>query len=96
MSVMKRKRRRRPDVEDRIRAAIGALRTLLHSETYVIELIEFDGLTGAAVIRIAGDCPDCEMNASAFLQGIEAHLRLRVPEITTVSAVCPDSRPNVR
>ena len=96
MSVMKRKRRRMPDVEDRIRAAIGALKTLLHSDTYVIELIEFDGLTGSTVIRIGGDCPDCEMNASAFLQGIEANLKLRVPEISIVRAVCPDTRANAR
>ena len=89
MSVMKRNRRRRPDVEDRIRAAIGALTTLLRSEAYVIELVEFDGTTGEAALRISGDCPDCEMNAGAFLQGIEAHLRLRVPEITAVTAVRP-------
>ena len=96
MSAMKRTRRDRPDVESRIRATIGAMKSLLHSETYEIELMEFDGTTGATVLRISGDCPECDMNATGFLQGIEAHLRLRVPEISTVRAVCPDTRSNVR
>ncbi len=95
MSVMKRNRRSRPDVESRIRGTIAAMKSLLHSETYEIELVEFDGTTGETVLRISGDCPECDMNASGFLQGIEAHLRLRVPEVSAVRAVCPDTRPHV-
>lgn len=96
MSAMKRNRRERPDVESRIRATIGAMKSLLHSETYEIELMEFDGTTGATVLRISGDCPECDMNATGFLQGIEAHLRLRVPEISSVRAVCPEPGSNAR
>jgi Fe-S cluster biogenesis protein NfuA len=96
MSVMKRNRRNRPDVESRIRATIGAMKSLLHSETYEIELVEFDGTNGDTVLRISGDCPECDMNASGFLQGIEAHLRLRVPEVGAVRAVCPDRESNAR
>ena len=96
MRVIKRNRRSRPDVESRIRDSIGAMKMLLHSETYEIELLEYDGTTGETVLRISGECPECDMNATGFLQGIEAHLRLRVPEISSVRAVCPDTRSNVR
>jgi Fe-S cluster biogenesis protein NfuA len=49
-----------------------------------LALVSFDSATGVTVLRIAGDCPDCDMTATELRAGIEAHLRLRVPEITEV------------
>jgi Fe-S cluster biogenesis protein NfuA len=73
-------------VEARIRMAIDALRPLLPFGDAAVELIAFDGPNGVAVVRVAGDCPECEMPAVALVQGIEAHLRQRVPEIRAVRA----------
>jgi Fe-S cluster biogenesis protein NfuA len=73
-------------LEGRIREAIDGLRPLLRTQgPEVIDLVSFDVMTGVAVLRLDGGCPDCEMPASALVQGIEAHLKLRVPEIRVVT-----------
>lgn len=72
-------------VEIRIRDAITHLRPLLRlSAPGAIDLISYDGRSGVAILRLDGGCPDCEMPAAALMQGIEAHLKLRVPEIREV------------
>jgi Fe-S cluster biogenesis protein NfuA len=71
-------------VEERIRGAIDGLRPLLPFGGSAVELIAFDGVNGVALVRVAGDCPECEMPAVALVRGIEAHLRQRVPEIRVV------------
>lgn len=75
------------DVDDRIRAAIDGMRELLRIETMDIELVEFDAESGAAVIRCVGDCPGCDLSAEHLTVGIEAHLRLQVPEIRSIRFV---------
>ena len=88
MSVLRgRGRRKQPAVEARIQQALVELRPLLRIDTVGIELVEFQRETGIAVLRFEGDCPDCEMSASMLRQGIEAHLRMQVPEIREVRAV---------
>jgi Fe-S cluster biogenesis protein NfuA len=78
------KQRTSPDVEDRIRAAIVEMRTLLRVETMDVELVEFDADSGVAVVRCSGDCPDCDLSAENLTVGIEAHLRQQVPEIRSI------------
>ena len=78
------KQRASPDIEDRIRVAIGEMRTMLRIDTMDIELVELDADTGAAVIRCSGDCPDCDLSAENLTVGIEAHLRQQVPEIRSI------------
>lgn len=80
-------RRGQPPVEARIHEALADLRPMLRNETMGIELVEFQRDTGVAVLRFEGDCPDCEMSASMLREGIEAHLRMRVPEIREVRAL---------
>jgi len=72
------------DIEHRIRDAITSLRPLLRIHPLQVELESFDRASGVAVLRLEGDCPDCDLNADALRTGIEAHLRLRVPEIEEV------------
>jgi Fe-S cluster biogenesis protein NfuA len=74
-------------VEVRIREAIVTLRPLLPlSHPDAVDLVSFDSRSGVAVLRLDGGCPDCEMPMAALMQGIEAHLKLRVPEIREVRA----------
>ena len=90
---MLRSRSSRPSktaVEARIRDAIGGLLPLLRIEESVVELLDFEETTGTARLRIEGGCPDCQMSATMLLQGIETHLRTRVPEIRAVRVVTPD------
>jgi Fe-S cluster biogenesis protein NfuA len=82
-------RRKRTDeaIEARIRDAIDGLKPLLGGATTGVELVTFDSASGVAILRVEGDCPDCEMPVATYLQGIEAHLRLRVPEIREIRPV---------
>ena len=78
------KQRAAPDIEDRIRVAIGEMRTMLRIDTMDVELIGIDADTGVVVIRCSGDCPDCDLSAENLTVGIEAHLRQQVPEIRSI------------
>jgi Fe-S cluster biogenesis protein NfuA len=71
-------------IEERIRAAIDEVRSLIRIDTAGIELVRYDAGTGTASLRFTGDCPDCEASIAIFLQGISAHLRTRVPEVREV------------
>jgi Fe-S cluster biogenesis protein NfuA len=74
-------------VEQRIRDTLDALRPLLHIATARIELVEYQVESGVAVVRLDGDCPDCDLTAAMLRQGIEARLRMRVPEVREVRAL---------
>lgn len=87
MGLLKRARPSTEAIEARIREAIAGLRPLLPVDASGIELVNFESETGVAVLRVEGDCPDCEMSAAALLRGIEAHLKLRVPEIREIRPV---------
>jgi Fe-S cluster biogenesis protein NfuA len=87
MGLLKRGPPKTEAIEARIRDAITALRPLLGVQTTGVELVSFDPATGVAVLRIEGDCPECEMSVATFRQGIEAHLKLRVPEIREIRPV---------
>ena len=87
MSLFKRPPRDDAVVERQIRQAIVDMRPLLRIDAVQIELVEFDAASGVAVLRFEGDCPDCRMHASVLREGIEAHLRMHVPEIRGVRAI---------
>jgi Fe-S cluster biogenesis protein NfuA len=84
-------RRTRQTVEDRIGDALGQVAVMLRLDRAVIELVRFEATTGVAVLRLHGDCPDCSMSVSALRDGIEAQLRLRVPEVREVRALATDA-----
>ena len=84
-------RRTRPTVEDRIGDALAQVAVMLRLDRAVIELVTFEKTTGVAVLRLHGDCPDCEMSVSALRDGIEAQLRMRVPEVREVRSLATDA-----
>lgn len=92
MTLWKR-RRDRAAVERRLRSAIAEMRPLLHFDPALIELVGFDAGTGIATLRVAGACPDCDLDATMLQQGIEAHLRMKVPEVRGVLAVSDQESP---
>ena len=75
------------DVDARIRETLAEIRSLLHIAEANIELVQFEEETGMAVLRVEGDCPDCEMSAANMIEGIAAHLRSRVPEVRDVRRI---------
>ena len=74
------------DIDHRIRETLDDIRPLLHMEA-TIELVQFEEQTGIAVLRVEGDCPDCDMSAANMIEGIGAHLRARVPEVKDVRRI---------
>ena len=80
------------EIEARIRSAIEAMRPMLGIDACALELLAFRQESGTAVLRVDGSCPHCEMSVTVFLQGIEANLRSRVPEVRVVEAVSGDPR----
>ena len=93
MGVLKRNRRG-PAIESRIQHAIDHLVPLLRIDACQIRLISFEPATGVALLRIEGGCSHCDRSAVTLLQGIEAHLRMSVPEIREVRALDPDGTPD--
>ena len=83
-------RRTRPSVEDRIGDALAQVASMLRLDRALIELVSFERSTGVAVLRLHGDCPDCEMSVTALRDGIEAQLRMRVPEVREVRSLGTD------
>jgi Fe-S cluster biogenesis protein NfuA len=84
-------RRTRPTIEERIGDALAQVAVILRLDEAVVELVEFEAGTGVAVLRLRGDCPDCDMSVSTLRDGIEAHLRMRVPEVREVRAAATDT-----
>ena len=76
-----------PDIDGRIRETLQEIRALLHIKDAHVELVRFDAQSGIAVLRIEGDCPDCDMSAANMIEGIGAHLRARVPEVKDVRRI---------
>lgn len=87
MPLFRRGRRDGARIERRIRQVIAEVRPILRIEPLGIELIRFECDTGTAVLRFEGDCPDCRLSASMLRSGIEAHIRLQVPEVREVRAI---------
>lgn len=85
--MLKRGARNGHDVDGRIRQTLSELRPLLHIRQATIELIAFDEASGTVLLRVEGDCPDCQMSAAMMIEGIAAHLRARVPEVRDVRTV---------
>jgi Fe-S cluster biogenesis protein NfuA len=80
-------RRAGGDIDARIRDTLVEIRALLHIQDAHVELVQFEAQSGVAVLRIEGDCPDCEMSAANMIEGIGAHLRARVPEVKDVRRI---------
>ncbi len=79
-----RRARRAAAIEQKIQAEIDSLAPMLKIESSALRLDRFDSAERVVYLEISGDCPDCDMKAATFVEGIEAHLRRRVPGIAAV------------
>lgn len=88
MSVLSRKASRsRSMVEENITVVLAEVGPLLRIEHCSLEIAEYAEETGRLVLRIDGNCPDCELSPLTFMPAIEAHLKLRVPEVREVGVI---------
>ena len=84
MGLLKAKRSS-DEIEGDIRAEIAAVLPLISMERCHVELSSFDAESGVGVVRFSGGCPDCDASAATFIFGIEARLRLRIPELRALN-----------
>jgi Fe-S cluster biogenesis protein NfuA len=85
MSVLSRRNQRAAQiVELDITNVLAEIGPLLRIEHCSIEIAEYSEETGNLKLRIDGNCPDCELSPATFMPAIEAHLKLRVPEVREV------------
>ena len=85
MSVLRRRSQRAVEaVESNITNVLTEVGPLLRIEHCSIEIAEYSQATGLLMLRIDGNCPDCELSPATFMPAIEAHLKLRVPEVREV------------
>ena len=89
--MARRPARSRPTPEARIVAALAQVSEMLRLDRAVLELVEFQAQSGVAVLRLHGDCPDCQMSVNSLSVGIEAQLRMRVPEVREVRTLSSEA-----
>jgi len=88
MSALRRNASRKaPTVEQNITMVLAELGPLIRIEHTRIEIAEYSEVTGRLVLRMDGNCPDCELSPVTFMPAIEAHLKLRVPQVREVSVI---------
>lgn len=73
-------------IEQKIQSEIESLAPMLKLESSALRLARFDAAEKVVYLEISGDCPDCDVKALTFVEGIEAHLRRRIPGIVGVRA----------
>ena len=74
-------------VTQQVQTVIGRIRPLLQEDGGDIELVSFDEATGVAKVRLQGACRGCPSAAITLKQGVERHLKEKVPAVKEVVAV---------
>ena len=72
-------------IEKKVQKALDEIRPNVQADGGDIELVAVE--KGVVKVRLTGHCVGCPMSALTLKQGIEAHLKNRVPEVVKVEAV---------
>jgi Fe-S cluster biogenesis protein NfuA len=72
-------------VEKRVQKALDEIRPNIQADGGDIELVAVQ--KGIVKVRLQGHCAGCPMSAMTLKQGVETHLKKKVPEILKVEAV---------
>lgn len=77
---------------DEVKVALDEIRPILQDDGGDAALIEIED-DSIAIIEFFGKCVGCPMSEMTIRYGIEAHLRMRVPQIHAVDVVPDKSKP---
>ena len=69
----------------KVQQALDEIRPNIQADGGDVELVAVE--KGVVKVRLQGHCVGCPMSALTLKQGIEAHLKNRVPEVVKVEAV---------
>lgn len=70
-----------------VEKALEEIRPALQADGGNIELLDVDEKQGVVKVRLVGACAGCPMSAMTLRNGVERHLKSRVPQVTRVEAV---------
>ncbi|MCW4043931.1 MAG: NifU family protein [Candidatus Bathyarchaeota archaeon] len=73
------------ETEKKVKAALDEIRPRIQADGGNIELVAIE--KGTVKVRLQGACAGCPMAALTLKQGVERHIKNRVPEIRSVEAV---------
>ena len=72
-------------VKEKVQKALDEIRPNIQADGGDIELVAVE--KGVVKVKFQGHCVGCPMSAMTLKQGVEAHLKMRIPEIVKVEAV---------
>ncbi len=72
-------------VQKKVEKALDEIRPNIQADGGDVKLISVDN--GVVKVKLQGHCVGCPMSALTLKQGIESHIKQRVPEITKVENI---------
>jgi Fe-S cluster biogenesis protein NfuA len=72
-------------VKKEVEKAIDEIRPNIQMDGGDVQLVSVE--KGVVKVRLQGHCVGCPMSALTLKQGIEAHIKQRVPEVVKVESV---------
>ena len=72
-------------VQKKVEIALDEIRPNIQADGGDVQLVSVE--KGIVKVRLQGHCVGCPMSALTLKQGIEAHIKKRVPEIVKVESV---------
>jgi Fe-S cluster biogenesis protein NfuA len=72
-------------IEKKVQKALDEIRPSLQADGGDVKLVAVE--KGVVKVRLQGHCVGCPMSALTLKQGVETHLKKRVPEVVKVEAV---------
>ena len=72
-------------LEKKVQKALDEIRPNVQADGGDIELVAVE--KGVVKVRLQGHCVGCPMSALTLKQGVETHLKMRIPEVVKVEAV---------
>jgi Fe-S cluster biogenesis protein NfuA len=73
------------EINVKVQKALDEIRPNIQADGGDVELVAVE--KGIVKVRLQGHCAGCPMSQMTLKQGIEAHLKRRVPEVKSVEAV---------
>ena len=72
-------------IEKKVQKALDEIRPSLQADGGDVKLVAVE--KGVVKVRLQGHCVGCPMSALTLKQGVETHLKKRVPEVLKVEAI---------
>jgi Fe-S cluster biogenesis protein NfuA len=72
---------------EQIEQVLETVRPAIRMDGGDVEFVDFDEHDGTVRLRLMGHCVGCPMSMATLKNGIEARLRVAVPEVHSVEAV---------